>query len=629
MALSLSLPSADDGALELLPALQRAETAGRIAQDSYAKDSAAKALATARDFWEVSGQPLDQAQAQLLMGIALRRMGKPEQAAKSYRTCKRLLAPALGESAARARTLALELYLEQAIFAFVSDDYLESARLNERAAKLGDVGAAPARAWLNAAISWDRLAETRETQRCLERAGNLLAQLPASSLHNSYELFRWRMSLDRGPLLAPPALGSGATRSQLTLFALYDWEHRLLRDDFAASAAARARLEILLRENRESQFARETAALVEAEALLFIGGRSPLTTAKLLSLLSAKESPPALVPLCAGMLVRLLVSGSKKNLETLAQACARDPRPILQAWGERACFWIACRKHDALAARLAYENAARLAQANGLMHFLRRLDAEWQAYHGGRAQRRSPVGVSPQEARAWDAFLTLLPGSHGQVVHLSPVGREEKDEAAALIELDTYLATGPHDSMLIVDGLRGQVLAFGRELDLDRMPIQRRMLLALVAAYPAALPKAEIVSQVWEEVYNPLVHDTVLYRTISRLRTALVQSAPRSRSGARPSLVLDSRGLRLAIDRQQLWAVLPDSAHHRHATNLNERQIRILTLLKYRGRVTRTEAVRALETPLRTVARDLAILVDRKLILRTGRGPASVYQPAV
>ena len=631
-------------ALEYLPALERSERAGKVAQESHQKDSAARALAAARDYRDTCrdnrgeglASDLKEAHAELLIAIAERRMGAMRSAQASYARCRALIAPALDSPpfTKRARELQQELFLEQAIHAFVSDDFLESARLNERAARLAGQSAAASRAWLNAAISWDRLSETRETRRCLDLGGQLLKTLPWSALHDSYSLFEWRMSLDRGPLLKTPTLSSQATRSQHTLHSLYHWEYQLLTGTTEAATQARRHFEAWTLEHREFQFAREQKLLLEAEQFLHSGKvpkleKGSLTVARLRSMLASKEPRSEVILWVIGLLVRLLTSGSKKNLEIMADCATRDSRPVIQAWGHRAKFWIACRSHDPSRALESHAQALRLAEDNHLSRLKTLLICEKNAFELREGSRAPLKDASPAEARGWEAFLKLLPGGHGQVMVLQPSGRHQKDEAQALAELDAHSS----EDLLIVDGVRGHVLAFGKELKLDRMPIQKRLLLALVGCYPGALTKSELVSQVWEELYNPLVHDAVLYRSVSRLRSALSQSAPRgrskTRSGERPGILLDARGIRLSIDRRRLWAVLPESIADRQGKSLNERQIRILTLLKYRGQVSRGETVRALQAPLRTVARDLTALVDRKLILRTGRGPSTLYQPAI
>ena len=62
-------------------------------------------------------------------------------------------------------------------------------------------------------------------------------------------------------------------------------------------------------------------------------------------------------------------------------------------------------------------------------------------------------------------------------------------------------------------------------------------------------------------------------------------------------------------------------------TKLSSRQIRILTLLKYKGSLSKADVIRSGEFSERTAVRELAGLVRAKLVLRSGMGRATRYFP--
>ncbi len=603
-------------ALELLPAPLRLERAREDAEKSHRQASSKKALASARDLLDMAlreSSETAQARAHLLMGIALRRSGDRVRAREQYAACERLLTPLLKAGVIsmqrEAAEIQVDLHLEEAIFLFVENDFLESARKNERAAKLAAAISkteSACRAWLNAAVSWDRTEEIREAKACLEKGRKLLAALPESSLHASYLLFAWKMGIDHGPLHEPAPLPPQATLSQKTLYLLYAWEHSLITCSMNDSDLARVRLEAHLNLIQERQFSTEISALVALSNRLH-QGRGKIETNGLH---------------LAATLQDLFLKSSWKKLEHESTQAARNPRPALQAWGYRAQAWVQARSKNLDEARKSLEKALETARSQGMAHFSLCVENELSE------APKNLKDYSPQERKVFNKWTSLLPARKDQ---LSIYTKNERkivtaDEAIASID-EALRGNGPYANAFIVDGAR-QWIRLPRKnnasilIQIEKLPIQRKLLFALIAAYPNSVSKEDLVSQVWDELYNPLVHDTVLYRTVSRLRKLLGGRWISFESGA---LKLSPE---LKSDKSFL-AVLPNDEARLRQSPLDERKIKILTLLKYRGRVTRTEAVKALDAPERTVARDLAYLVDHKLAVRQGAGRGTIYVPAL
>jgi hypothetical protein len=600
-------------ALELLPAPRRLQMAREIAENNQRQASFKKALASARDLLEVASQQNSgpaQARAHLLMGIALRRSGGWTQAREQYQHCSQVLAPLLNNGVVAlqksAAEIQIDLHLEEAIYLFLQEDYLESARKNERAAKLAAAllkNESACRAWLNAAVSWDRAQEVREAKACLEKGTTLLAKLPESTLQASYLLFSWKLGIDHGPLAKPAALPPQATLSQKTLYLLYGWEYSLMTGSLSKAEATRAELFAHLNEAQEKQFSTEIEALSSLSERLHLGRGK------------ARETGYHL----AANLQELFIKGSWKKLEAQTHQAIQQTHPAIQAWGYRALAWVQARNKNLDLAKTSLTKALSIAREQAMGHLTRCVEQELS-----EAPELLDL-YSPQEKKAAHKWASLLPARKDQLLAFTQKGQKAvaSDEAHALMD-EALCGNGAHASALLIDGARQLVRVPQKNktaslIQIEKLPIQRKLLFTLVAAYPNALSKEDLVSHVWDELYNPLTHDTVLYRTSSRLRKLLGGSWISFESGA----------LKLNPEGREFLAILPANEASLRQSPLDERKIRILTLLKYRGRVTRTEAVKALNAPERTVARDLAYLVDQKLVVRQGAGRGTVYVPAL
>ncbi|MFL5813379.1 MAG: hypothetical protein ACJ763_07350 [Bdellovibrionia bacterium] len=600
-------------ALELLPAPRRLQKAQEDAENDQRQASFKKALASARDLLEVASQQNSgpaQARAHLLMGIALRRSGDWTQAREQYQNCSQVLAPLLNNGVVAlqkaAAEIQIDLHLEEAIYLFFQEDFIESARKNERAAKLASAllkNESACRAWLNAAVSWDRAQEVREAKACLTKGTALLAKLPESTLQASYLLFSWKLGMDHGPLVKPAALPPQATLSQKTLYLLYGWEHSLMTDSFSETEKARAKLFAHLNDAQEKQFSSEIEALSSFSERLHLGrGKARETSYHL-----------------AANLQELFIKGSWKKLEVQAHQATQQTHPANQAWGYRALAWVQARNKSVDLAKTSLTQALTIARTQGMVHLVRCIEQELS-----EAPELLEL-YSAQERKVAHKWASLLPARKDQLLAFTQNGHKAitSDEAHTLLD-EALRGSGAHASALLIDGARQLIRVPQKNktaslIQIEKLPIQRKLLFTLVAAYPNALSKEDLVSQVWDELYNPLTHDTVLYRTSSRLRKLLGGSWISFESGA----------LRLNPEGRPFLAILPADEASLRQSPLDERKIRILTLLKYRGRVTRTEAVKALNAPERTVARDLAYLVDQKLVVRQGAGRGTVYVPAL
>jgi hypothetical protein len=616
-----------DLALELLPAPDRLERAREDAEISYRQASSKKALASARDLLDEArrnGSDAAEAgaylaQAHLWMGIALRRGGDRTLAQKEYLACHEALALLLESKddsiRKKAAKIQVDLYLEEAIALFIEGDWVESARKNERAAKLAAAiskSESACRAWLNAAVSWDRAHELREAKACLSKGQSLLPKLGVSTLETSYLLFAWKMAIDHGPLSKPSELPSQSTLSQKSLYLLYSWEHALITRSMSDAEAARSKLLNHLNEIQEKQFESEINELAAFSDHLHLGRRKSS---------SAQKNPNQSLLHVAAELSEFFIKGAWKRLEAHSSYAIRSAHPGTQAWGYRAQAWTLAKQKNFDEAKASLKKAQEIALSQEMEQLVYCLSLELGIAESDSAR------LSIQEKRIFSKWTTLVPSRQHQLLVYTLTDRcSATPEAAASLIDEALRGAGPYAQSLVIDGAR-QLIRLPQKnksvaaemIQIEKLPVQKKLLFALIAAYPNAVSKEDLVSRVWDELYNPLIHDAVLYRTASRLRKLLGSGWIAFESGA----------LRLTPGTRNFLAALPSDEALLRQSPLDERKIRILTLLKYKGRVTRSEAVKALQAPERTVARDLSFLIDQKLAVRQGAGRATVYVPAV
>jgi tetratricopeptide (TPR) repeat protein len=606
-------------ALELLPAPQRLKRALEDAERTYRLSSSKKALASAKDLLDIARREESrsaQARAHLYAGIAFRRCGEKKRAKAEYDTCENILAPLFDHGSETERkeaaAIQIDLYLEQAIALFVDGEYIESARKNERAAKLA--GAIRqytlcARAWLNASVSWDRAGDTSEARLCLAQGEKALSELEPSSLHTSFALFSMKLGMDRGPLRNMGELPPSSTASQRTLYLLYRWEYALITGNVSESDRARAELEQHIATTQTELFKEDVRRLSVLMDRLHQGGA-----------MKAHLTEDGSVLESAIRLSSLIIKGAWKNLEITAAAAIRNPHPAIQAWGYRAKAWGQARRGDKAEAKASLKSSLQLACAQGMHELETRVRSELLRLEDS-AMLEPTSEISPQERRIAEKWASIVPSQEDCVCLIDETGNRKVSHETALRALDHALlqSQGVGAPALLVDGVRQWIRTSSKMISIEKSVMQKRLIFALIAAYTNSISKEDLVSRVWDELYNPLIHDSVLYRAVSRLRKSLGLAW----------ITFESGMLRLTPGKKRFLAILPNDETLLRQSILDERKIRILTLLKYRGQVTRSQAVKLLQAPERTVARDLSFLVERKLAQRQGSGRGTVYVPII
>ena len=191
----------------------------------------------------------------------------------------------------------------------------------------------------------------------------------------------------------------------------------------------------------------------------------------------------------------------------------------------------------------------------------------------------------------------------------------------------------PQFSEAIVFGFKGDsVSLLSRGMvrhDADGWPdLVKKLVLAF--AENRKMQKEEIAEAVWRQSYNPLRHDPLIYALIARARKTLETCegwltvsdgvySLRDTVIIRDVTVRSVAGLSDAQSPKDLMQIYP---------NVSLRQAKILDLCSHQGTISNKDVCKAFEISEVTAGRDLAELVDKKLLLRFGKGRATSYSKA-
>lgn len=146
----------------------------------------------------------------------------------------------------------------------------------------------------------------------------------------------------------------------------------------------------------------------------------------------------------------------------------------------------------------------------------------------------------------------------------------------------------------------------------------KRMLITL-AQGPA--DKQKLIESVWGYKYSALRHDPVLYNTIYRLRQ-LLGSFEAFLVAANGAYMWTEKAAARVFERP---ATQGESLEDFASDGLNLRQHRALKMVKSETAISASDYARSLKVAKATATRDLAELVDKGYLAKTGRARATVY----
>ncbi|HWU44780.1 MAG TPA: winged helix-turn-helix domain-containing protein [Bdellovibrio sp.] len=229
-------------------------------------------------------------------------------------------------------------------------------------------------------------------------------------------------------------------------------------------------------------------------------------------------------------------------------------------------------------------------------------------------------------------YISLIDPHHQKrwVSHLNSLDEEEKNWIEAFFrkslnvniiaakwvvqsERATLLAEAdiPDSGMdILIYPEKGKISVKGQEVPMKGILL--KLLTSLARAQGQGLSKENLVTQVWEQNYDPTIHDAVIYANIARLRDVIQIEC--------------HQGV-YRLSNETSWALV--EAHAPKSKDLNDRQKAILKVLES-GVVTlqRNQVLSIINASERTALRELNELLRKGLLKKSGSGRAVTYRLA-
>ncbi|MBN8555387.1 MAG: AAA family ATPase [Deltaproteobacteria bacterium] len=170
---------------------------------------------------------------------------------------------------------------------------------------------------------------------------------------------------------------------------------------------------------------------------------------------------------------------------------------------------------------------------------------------------------------------------------------------------------------IVIDETKAKCRIGKKSFDLNSQPLLENILRFFILRAGKETSKELLTSHIWQEKYNPLVHDTRIYTAIKRLRELLKQ-------GSKESL-LQTQGSQYLMDSKIRYAIISMSTP---LDNLSERQDWIFKFIESHQSIDRLTVEKMLKISPAYAKRELKTLSDRGLIEKVGKGKNSRYQKA-
>jgi hypothetical protein len=272
-------------------------------------------------------------------------------------------------------------------------------------------------------------------------------------------------------------------------------------------------------------------------------------------------------------------------------------------------------KHRVLHASGKYEDQ------DEAVHELRRLENRTEQLTSRRIHARLGWGGTPARSHGQDRLGDLMDDIHHHVKDI-----RVKVLASGYLGLIPQMVGCPLFSETLIFGFDGSsvtVINHGRvRHDSDGWPdLVKRLVMLLNERRKAS--KDEITEYVWRQKYNPLRHDPLIYALIARFKKTLDVD--------KDWIFVDDGNYRIrdavrVIDASvKAEPVNPPIVMVESAGDLSLRQEKILDYCRRTGGLTNREVCKEFRISEVTAGRDLADLVEKGYLRRTGKGRATTY----
>jgi hypothetical protein len=305
----------------------------------------------------------------------------------------------------------------------------------------------------------------------------------------------------------------------------------------------------------------------------------------------------------------------KMNYTKAIDLIAVAERRAVESQSESLRLVILGLKHRVLHASGKYEDQ------DEAVHELRRLENRTEQLTSRRIHARLGWGGTPARSHGQDRLGDLMDDIHHHVKDI-----RVKVLASGYLGLIPQMVGCPLFSETLIFGFDGSsvtVINQGRvRHDSDGWPdLVKRLVMLLNERRKAS--KDEITEYVWRQKYNPLRHDPLIYALIARFKKTLDVD--------KDWIFVDDGNYRIrdavrVIDASvKAEPVNPPIVMVESAGDLSLRQEKILDYCRRTGGLTNREVCKEFRISEVTAGRDLADLVEKGYLRRTGKGRATTY----
>lgn len=157
------------------------------------------------------------------------------------------------------------------------------------------------------------------------------------------------------------------------------------------------------------------------------------------------------------------------------------------------------------------------------------------------------------------------------------------------------------------------------ELDFSNKPLLFRLTQFFALRPNELISKEELVTKVWLERYQPMIHDNSVYNSVHRLKKLF------SELSSELGQAMRCESQHYSFKPSFTYQIVSDSSDLPTQNQLNPRQIEILRYLKYHESIDRSTYVKNNQVSPRTAVRDFDELVQHNMLKRLGKGRGVKY----
>jgi hypothetical protein len=172
-----------------------------------------------------------------------------------------------------------------------------------------------------------------------------------------------------------------------------------------------------------------------------------------------------------------------------------------------------------------------------------------------------------------------------------------------------------------------EVYFLGQKINFGKSSLLYEILKQIARSEKNGIHKETLIQKIWGYEYSPLTHDSLIYTNMRRLREWVPIVLTQDRYHLPKELQWSYFLSKLDQDQEQDYYSLRPSKllTHQESKGTEERSHQLVKLLRDKIKISRSEAVKALQVSERTALRELNSLLEKKYISKSGAGRGTKY----